>query len=134
MFSFIPFSNTFLDGDGGGDSSASLSVFPSLEVTDFILKCGFDVHSRNNLQETPLHIACKTENFSSDVAVKLLEYGAHLDTPDVRDICPIGKEHALKIYDQFSLEIGDLGRVLKRQVSGFDFKKPGYLGRVFKLL
>ena len=91
-----------MDGDGG-DSSASLSVFPSLEVTDFILKCGFDVHSRNYLQETPLHIACKTENFSSDVAIKLLEYGAHLDTPDVRDICPIGEEHAFKIYDKFTL-------------------------------
>ena len=86
-----------MDGDGG-DSSASLSVFPSLEVTDFILKCGFDVHSRNYLQETPLHIACKTENFSSDVAIKLLEHGAHLDTPDVRDICPIGKEHVPQKY------------------------------------
>ena len=48
-------SNSFLDGDPDS-SSASLCVFPSLEVTDFILKCGYDVHSRNNLRETPLHI------------------------------------------------------------------------------
>ena len=28
------------------------------------------------------------------------------------------------------LEIGDPDRVLKKWVSGFDFKKPGYPGRV----
>ena len=34
---------------------------------------------------------------------RVLQYGAHLDTPDVRDICPIGEEHAFKIYDKFTL-------------------------------
>lgn len=79
-------SNSFLDGDS---DSTSMFVFPSLEVTDFLLKCGCDVHSRNNLHETPLHIAAKRENFSPEVAAKLLDHGAHLDIPDLRDICPI---------------------------------------------
>ena len=29
-----------------------------------------------------------------------------------------------------SVVIGDPGRVLKKRVSGFDYKKPGYPGRV----
>jgi ankyrin repeat protein len=93
-------SNSFLDGDGpGGDPNTNLNVFPSLEVTDFILKCGFDIHSRNDLLETPLHIASKRENFSPKVTQKLLENGAHLDIPDSRDICPkdILKAHPAKI-------------------------------------
>ena len=28
------------------------------------------------------------------------------------------------------IEIGNPGRVLKKRVSGFDFKKPGYSGQV----
>ena len=50
-------SNSFLDGDN--ESSTSLAVFPSAPVTDFILQCGFDVHVRNNINETPLHLAVK---------------------------------------------------------------------------
>ena len=53
-----------------------------------MLTCGYNVHSRNDMQETPLHIACRLENFHPKVAKTLLEAGAHLDTPDLRDICP----------------------------------------------
>ena len=80
-------SNSFLDGDG--ETSSNLTVFPSPKVTEFILKCGYDIHSRNSINETPLHIAVKPENFSVDIATQLLEHGAHLDIPDSRDICPV---------------------------------------------
>lgn len=79
-------SNSFLDGDA---SSPNLNIFPSPPVTGFILQCGYDVHTRNDLNETPLHIAVKSENFSEEVAIQLLKNGAHLDIPDLRNICPL---------------------------------------------
>ena len=82
-------SNSFLDGNHEENNSPSgLQVFPSLPVTDFLLRCGHDIHAKNNLGETPLHLSVKTENFAPEVAKKLLDYGAHLDLPDLRDICP----------------------------------------------
>ena len=85
-------SNCFLDDD-------SYPLFPSPEVADFILKCGFDIHARNLIDETPLHIACKMENFSESVSKVLLEHKAHLDTPDKRRIRPqdILQTHSAKI-------------------------------------
>ena len=41
------------------------------------------------MQETPLHVACRVENFNPSVARALLNSGAHLDTPDLRDISPL---------------------------------------------
>ena len=35
-----------------------------------------------------------------------------------------------KLYTYAALVMGNLGRVLKTWVSGFDFKKPGYPGWV----
>ena len=92
-------SNSFLDGDG---SSRPHNVFPSFEVTDFILKCGYDVHVQNNLNETPLHIAVKAENFMTDVTKVLLDKGAHLDVPDLRDITPLD---ILKAHNQTKVQI-----------------------------
>ena len=34
------------------------------------------------------------------------------------------------VYGQAGIVMANLGQVLKKQVSGFDFKKPGYPGRV----
>ena len=64
-----------------------------------MLKCGHEVHAKNDLGETPLHIASKTENFNPEVVNSLLSYGAHLDVPDTRDICPMDilKSHHAKI-------------------------------------
>ena len=91
-------SNSFLDGGVEGLDADRLTgqdecvlrppLFPSESVARFILRCGYDVHARNDMQETPLHIASRCENFSSTVANLLLQYGAHLDIPDLRDICP----------------------------------------------
>ena len=75
--------NTFAEDDS---SAAASSLFPSLEVADFILKCGADVHCRNSIAETPLHIAAKAENYSEKVVRLLLDRGAHLDVPDERRI------------------------------------------------
>ena len=50
------------------------------------LKCGADVHCRNSISETPLHIAAKAENYSEKVVRLLLDRGAHLDVPDERRI------------------------------------------------
>lgn len=66
----------------------ALSLFPNATVAEFILKCGSDVHSRNSINETPLHVACKAENFNKEVVDLLLERGAHLDAPDDRRIRP----------------------------------------------
>ena len=79
--------------------SSFFRLFPSPHVTGFIVKCGHDVHARNNLQETPLHIACKVENFHTEVVNTLLDHGAHLDVPDSRNICPID---ILKSHRQFA--------------------------------
>ena len=49
-------------------------------------KCGADVHCRNSIDETPLHIAAKAENYSESVVKLLLDRGAHLDVPDERRI------------------------------------------------
>lgn len=80
-------SNSFLDGDA--ETAHDLNVFPSPPVTKFILNCGYEVHSRNDLQETPLHIAVKPENYNSEVTKKLLDHGADLFIPDLRDIRPL---------------------------------------------
>lgn len=102
-------SNSFLDGGVEGIDADRLSgqsecvlrtpLFPSESVARFILLCGYNVHARNDMQETPLHIASRCENFSGTVANLLLQHGAHLDTPDLRDICPkdILLAHACKI-------------------------------------
>ena len=102
-------SNSFLDGGVEGMDADRLAgqtecilrppLFPSESVTKFIMLCGYDVHARNDLQETPLHIASRCENFSEAVATVLLQHGAHLDTPDLRDICPkdILLAHACKL-------------------------------------
>ena len=121
-------SNSFLDGDP--DSSA-LSVFPSLEVTDFILKCGYDVHCRNNLQETPLHIASKTENFSNNIMTKLLDHGAHLDTPDVRDICPIdilkAQPNKINVVPYVSLKCLAAQVIVKERIPYEQHEMPDHL-------
>ena len=85
-------SNCFLDDD-------SYPLFPNPEVAEFILKCGFDIHTRNLIDETPLHIACKLDNFSESVSKLLLDNNAHLDTPDKRRIRPqdILQTHSAKI-------------------------------------
>ena len=102
-------SNSFLDGGVEGMDADRLAgqdecvlrppLFPSESVARFILRCGYDVHARNDMQETPLHIASRCENFSWNVADMLLQHGAHLDTPNLRDICPkdILLAHACKI-------------------------------------
>ncbi|XP_071746919.1 protein fem-1 homolog A-A-like [Lepeophtheirus salmonis] len=68
-------SNSFLDEENA-------PLFPSLELTKFILKCDFDVHKRNNLGETPLHIASKPANYSKEVIELLLSHQCHADVPD----------------------------------------------------
>ncbi len=78
-------SSSTLKGNSYLDERA-LPVFPSAEVADFFLKCGCDVHARNLLGETPLHVACQPANFETPVAETLLCAGAHLDAPDERHI------------------------------------------------
>ena len=68
----------------------------------FVLTCGYDVHVRNDLQETPLHVACRLENFQVKVARVLLEAGAQLYTPDLRDICPQDILSAAQPHVKFS--------------------------------
>ncbi len=77
----------------------SLSLFPNATVADFILRCGVDVHTRNAINETPLHVACKQENFNDEVVALLLARGAHLDVPDDRRIRPqdILQTHGCKV-------------------------------------
>jgi len=49
------------------------------------------IHCRNVNRETPLHSACKVENFGhGEVAALLLSVGAHIDAPDARGITPLG--------------------------------------------
>ena len=124
-------SNSFLDGGVEGQDVDRLAgqpenvlrppLFPSESVAQFILLCGYDVHARNDMQETPLHIASRCENFSKSVATVLLEHGAHLDTPDLRDICPkdILLAHACKlnIMPYVSLKCLAANIILKDRVS-----------------
>ena len=62
--------NTFAEDDS---SSASSSLFPSVEVADLILKCGADAHCRNAIAETPLHVAAKAENYSESVVREAIQ-------------------------------------------------------------
>ncbi len=75
-------SNSFLDED-------AYPLFPSANVAEFFLRCGVDVHCRNDLGETPLHSACRPDNFDRSVAELLLRSGAHADAPDARGIRPV---------------------------------------------
>ncbi|TRY78259.1 hypothetical protein TCAL_11693 [Tigriopus californicus] len=75
-------SNSFLDDD-------SFSLFPSIDVAEFIIRCGFQIHARNFNEETPLHVAAKVENFNEDVANLLMKSGAHMDLPDEKDVRPL---------------------------------------------
>jgi ankyrin repeat protein len=75
-------SRNFMDDD-------SFALFPSADVADFFLRCGFDVHSRNFHRGTPLHTVCKKENFSREAVQVLLRHGAHLDVFDEDDVTPL---------------------------------------------
>ena len=73
-----------------------LPLFPNVEVTEYLLDCGYSVEDRNGINETPLHLAAKTENFSAKICSLLLDSGAHLDLEDDRKIKPsdIFKTHS----------------------------------------
>ena len=136
-------SNSFLDGGVEGLDADRLTgqdecvlrppLFPSESVARFILRCGYDVHARNDMQETPLHIASRCENFSSTVANLLLQYGAHLDIPDLRDICPkdVLCAHGcckINIMPYVSLKCLAANTILKERVpfTKDDLSKPMY--------
>ena len=131
-------SNSFLDGDQGGETSSNLSVFPSPGVTDFILKCGYDIHCRNTINETPLHVAVKPENFSTEVATKLLEHGAHLDIPDLRDICPVDilraqKQTQLNLVPYVSLKCLAAQVIVKERVPFTSQDVPKHLDEMLQM-
>eukprot|EP00095_Tigriopus_kingsejongensis_P006985 snap_masked-scaffold430_size173499-processed-gene-0.1 protein:Tk06985 transcript:snap_masked-scaffold430_size173499-processed-gene-0.1-mRNA-1 annotation:"hypothetical protein TcasGA2_TC010662" len=90
-------SNSFLDDD-------TYSLFPSIEVAEFIIRCGFNVHARNFTEETPLHVASKAENFNEDVANLLMRSGAHMDVPDQKDDGPSPQEQELVPWANFGEE------------------------------
>ena len=129
-------SNSFLDGDG--ETSSNLTVFPSPKVTEFILKCGYDIHSRNSINETPLHIAVKPENFSVDIATQLLEHGAHLDIPDLRDICPVDilkaqKQTQLNLVPYVSLQCLAAQVIVKERVPFTSQDVPRHLDEMLQM-
>jgi len=74
-------SNSFLDDE-------SISLFPSAQVVEFLLHCGFSTSCRNNEAKTPLHTAALKANFSLQVAELLLGAGAHLDARDASGCTP----------------------------------------------
>ena len=130
-------SNSFLDGDGDSTSS-NLSIFPSPKVTDFILKCGYDIHSRNSIHETPLHLAVKSENFSVDVAKKLLEHGAHLYIPDQRNISPVDilraqKQNQLNLVPYISLKCLATQTIVKEKVPFTSQDVPKHLDEMLQM-
>jgi len=129
-------SNSFLDGDG--ETSSNLTVFPSPKVTEFILKCGYDIHSRNSINETPLHIAVKPENFSVDIATQLLEHGAHLDIPDSRDICPVDilkaqKQTQINLVPYVSLQCLAAQVIVKERVPFTSQDVPRHLDEMLQM-
>ncbi|XP_023335269.1 protein fem-1 homolog A [Eurytemora carolleeae] len=63
--------------DEGGNQLGSL--FPSVEVTKFLVDCGARLNACNQQGSTPLHTAACLPNFSQQVVELLLRNGSHID-------------------------------------------------------
>lgn len=57
------------------------ALSPNKDVTRFLLECGAYVNANDNERSTPLHLASKYYN--KKVVHTLIEYGAHLDLPNL---------------------------------------------------
>lgn len=53
--------------------------FPSVGVTQLLIDCGADVSALDKRGNTPLHIACRVHNFTTDLIQLLLQHGSHID-------------------------------------------------------
>lgn len=65
------------------------TIFPHLEVVKLLLECGANVNARNEWRSTPLHIASEPFNFQNALIKLLLDYDAHLDTPNRAGETPV---------------------------------------------
>ncbi|XP_050517602.1 protein fem-1 homolog CG6966 isoform X2 [Diabrotica virgifera virgifera] len=71
-------------------------IFPKASIVHFLLECGASVNERNEQGQTPLHISTLTYNYSEEVVKLLLQYGAHIDIPNIEGKAPIEAIECLK--------------------------------------
>jgi hypothetical protein len=66
-----------------------VTVFPSYDVTKFLIDCGADINAINDANATPLHHVTCNDNFNPQVVDLLLQEGAHVDQLDVHNQSPL---------------------------------------------
>lgn len=66
-----------------------IMIFPQENVVRCLLECGAPVNARNEQGFTPLHLSVLTYNYSSWLVRLLLQYGAHIDQPNVIGKIPL---------------------------------------------
>merc|ERR1712200_98825 len=64
------------------------NLFPSYDVTKFLIECGARVNATNIQGSTPLHTAVCLENFKHEIVDLLLWKGAHVDLENKNGVRP----------------------------------------------
>jgi len=57
-------------------------VFPSYDVTEFLISCGADINAVNDNRALPLHHAVQQEGIDPKIVNLLLKHGSHVDQLD----------------------------------------------------
>ncbi|XP_022900718.1 protein fem-1 homolog C isoform X2 [Onthophagus taurus] len=76
-------------------------IFPEKQVIQFLLNLGANPNATNDSKSTPLHVATMPHNVNNWLVPLLLEYGAHIDLPNVAGTCPVDRVNV----EPFNLDI-----------------------------
>ncbi|XP_055641407.1 protein fem-1 homolog C-like [Toxorhynchites rutilus septentrionalis] len=68
------------------EDDSTAYTFPDVKMMKLLLKCGADVNARDRTKSTPLHLSAPYDD--TEIVKTLLEYGAHIDIPNVYSLRP----------------------------------------------
>ncbi|CAG9821966.1 unnamed protein product [Phaedon cochleariae] len=80
-------------------------IFPKENVVRCLLECGANVNARNDLGFTPLHISTIPYNHSEWLVKLLLQFGAHIDQPNLAGKRPLDAIIDINLHHQSDIHI-----------------------------